>query len=90
MKLLLLLYAMKGRNSIGGVRAEGTVSPGDCFVEGSENKTDLEVSEGCVIDQPLSLTARDVPITVPAISPFHSGLDSVSNFSICTDEASVV
>lgn len=65
MKLLLLLYAMKG---VGGERAEGIDSPGVCFVEGSENKTDLEVSEGRVIDQPLSLTARNAPITAPYLS----------------------
>lgn len=44
-----------------------------CFVEGSENKTDLEVSKVCVIDQPLSLTARSAPITAPSFISFTSG-----------------
>jgi hypothetical protein len=54
-KLLLLLYAMKGRNTV-GVAGDGIVSTGVCFVGGSENSTDLEVSGGCAIDQLLSLT----------------------------------
>jgi hypothetical protein len=93
-EITVLLYAMKGRDRIGGgggERAGGAVSPGDCLVVGSENKTELEVSEGCDIDQPLSLAARDAPIADPALSPFlYFDLDGLSSVSTCTTEASVV
>lgn len=79
-KLLLLLYAMKGGNSVGGERAAGIVSPGVCFVEGSENKTDLEVSGGewrwCHWSTTVTYSTKRANHS-PALSPVDGDVDFV-------------
>lgn len=52
---------------------DGIITTGVCFVGGPENNIDLEVSGwgvgGDAIDQLLSLTGGNVPITALCVSP---------------------